>query len=407
MKTALLPALALPLLALATPALAQPVLIADSGDSAWVLGAALLVALAALPGLALVQSRHDDGRAAGAMLAGSALAALVFVAIGYTLSFGEGSAVLGDAGNAFLLNLLAIREGTSVSEGVFALFELTVALFAVGLLTASVASRARPGWLLPFAGLWTLMVYVPVARWIWSGWLSDLGASDYAGGIVVSTTAGVAALVVALLLRRRDHVEAGHDARLRLAGIGLVSVGWLALLGGKVYGAGDDAAAAIVNGLVAASAALLVGMAIDHWRATGTPAVGTNALLAGLAAVSAGADAVGVPGAMLLGVVGAVAAAAASGLARRLDLGSAASAFSTVGAPAMAGAVLFPLFVPVPLGGVGFAEGNGLVTALAAQSVAVLAVALWTVVATAIAALSISMIVPMRETGGPQIIVNS
>ena len=399
MKSILQAVVAAAMLGAAAPALAQPVLIADSGDSAWTLAAALLVMLAALPGIALFYGRGRTGPTGLALIASSALASLLFVAIGFSLAFGDGSAILGNAANAMLANLLPIRDGTGISEGVFALFELTVALFAVGIFVGSVAEKSRPGWLLPFSGLWLLIVYVPVARWVWTGWLADNGVADFAGGIVVQTTAGVAALVVAFLLRAKGGTDVQHDSRIALAGAALMWVGWLGVIGGKIYGAGDDAGSAMLNAQVAASAAVIVGMALERWR-TGTVSVFgvTNAALAGLAAVSTGADVVGVGGAMALGLAGAIAAWGAAAFVARMKLGSAASAFTIHGAPGMVGAVAFPVFILTTLGGPGFADGNGLVNSLVAQFIAVVAVALWAAVASAIAALIVSMVVPMRGT---------
>ena len=382
---------------IATPSLAQPALVADSGDSGWVLLCGLLVLVTALPGAALLYTRNRAAAATGVLPLVMALATLIFVAIGYSLAFGEGTAWLGGAGNAFLGDLLPLREGATVSEGVFAFFELGVCLTSIAILVSSLADRARAGWLIPFAGLWTLIVYVPVARWLWSGWLIDLGASDFGGGVVVQATAGLASLVIALMLRAQGRGELSAESRLPLAGAALLSVALLAVLGGKIYGAGDDAASVLFNALSAAAAAALAGAALQRWRdghATGLGAAASA--LAGVAAVSAGADAIGVGGAMVLGIGGAAVMHAATWLLGRTGAGAAASAFAVQAAPALSGAILFPLFVPT-LGGAGFADGASLVTSLAAQAVAVAAVALWTIVATTIAALMVSMVVPMRQ----------
>lgn len=377
--------------------MAQPLLIADSGDSGWVLVASMLLILG-IPGAAMVYGRGRTASLGTILLITTALVTLLFVGIGYSLAFGEGTSLLGGAGNAMLGDLLPVRDGATISEGVFAFFELCVALFALAVLVAAIANRARTAWLIPFAGLWLLLVYVPVARWVWSGWLADLGAADFGGGIVVQTTVGIAALVVAFMVRDRTREQLQAESSLPLIGAAFMWVAWLALLGGKIYGAGEDAAAVIFNAQVAAAAALLAGVALDRWRHGAISGVGAaGGALSGIAAIGAGADSVGIGGAMLIGIVGALASHGAAWAVGRAGVSSAANAFSTTAAPAMAGAIVFPLFVPI-LGGAGFANSASLVTSLAAQAVAVVSVALWTLVATAIAALMVSMVIPMRST---------
>lgn len=380
---------------ISSSALAQPVLIADSGDSGWVLVASVLVFIG-IPGAALFYGRGRAASLGMILLITTAIATLLFVGIGYSLAFGDGSSLLGGAGNAMLGDLLPVREGATISEGVFAFFELCVALFALAILVAAIAGRARTAWLIPFAGLWLLLVYVPVARWIWSGWLSDLGAADFGGGIVVQITVGVAALVVGFMVRDKARGRLQVESPLPLVGAAFMWVAWLALLGGKIYGAGEDAAAVIFNAQVAAAAAVLAAVALDRWRHGAISGLGAaGGALSGIAAISAGADSVGIGGAMLIGIAGALASHGAAWAVGRAGVDSTANAFSTTAAPAMAGAIAFPLFVPI-LGGAGFADNASLVTSLAAQAVAVVSVSLWAVVATAIAALMVSMVIPMR-----------
>ncbi len=376
----------------ASPAFAQPVIVADSGDSAWVLAASLVILAAGLPGLWLTYGTAT--RTNAVLPVAVALGTLVFVAIGYSLAFGEGSPVLGGSGNAFLANLADLRDGTTISDAVFVVFQLAIALFALTIVTASLAPAARPGWLIPFSGLWLLIVYVPVARWAGSGWLTDLGAIDVAGGLTVQASAGTAALVGSLLLGRK-RTTAPSPPVTSAIGPMLIAAGWLAVLGGSALGAGDDAATALLNGLTAAASgslvALLVRIRRDDAFETGHALVGA---LAGLAATSACAGLVGIGGAVALGAIGAIAALASAALLGRT--GSPMSAFPLHGAGGIAGAVAYPFFVLPALGGPGFAEGGSLVTQLAAQGVATLAVLLWTIVATVIAALSVSALVPMR-----------
>ena len=383
--------------AVASPAMAQPIVVADSGDNAWVMAASILSLIAILPGLAMFYGRGRAGPTGFALFGGIAVASLVFAVIGYSIAFGSGSPFLGGIGNAMLNNLSELVDGATISEPVYVVFETMAALFAVGILCASLGEKARPAWLIPFAGVWLLLVYVPVARWVWPGWLGDLGVVDFAGGLPIQIAAGTAALVVAFLLRARISTEIQHDSRLAVAGAALLWVGFLAFIGAAALGGSDDAATAILNAHLAASAAVVVGMMLERATHGQTTVYGVaNNAVSGLAAVAAGARLVGTGGAMALGALGAVTAILAASAVSRARLGSPASAFTIHAAPAILGSLLFPVFVLQALGGPGFDTGTSLFTQLAAQGVAVLAVLLWTAVATTIAALAISVVAPMQ-----------
>jgi len=391
-------AIAIPGIAAALPAAAQPTIVADSGDTAWMLAASVLVLLAALPGFAMLHERTRTGAPAAALFASAAGVSLLFALVGYSLMFGDGTSLLGGLGSALLADPAELLDGTTISEPVYALFELALAIFAVSLLASSVAQRARFGWLALFAPLWFLVVYVPIARWIaGGGWLAELGAIDYAGGLVIQTSAGVAALVVGLLLGRAGDPQAEHDAQPSLTAPALVWVGWFGLVGGAALGASGDAALAMLNAQLAASAAALTGLGLQRLAGRTLSIHGSAAMaIAGLAAVSAGAASVGTLGAIALGATGALAAGLAALGVRSLDLGDAGRAFVAHGVGGVAGALAFPLFVLPALGGPGFDEGTGVGTVLIAQAIAVGTVALWTIVVTAIAALMVSMAIPMR-----------
>lgn len=377
----------------AAPASAQPIVVADSGDSAWLLTCTVLVLVAALPGVALllggVRSRASQ---AGAL----AIGVLVFAAIGYSLAFSDGSPVLGGAGNAMLNNLSDLRIDTTVPESAYVLFQLAAAALALSLLVVPLVPRARPGWLLAFSALWLLVVYVPVAHWLWGGgWLAALGALDFAGGIVLQATTGIAGLVVALLLRASVSVDEPHAPPVRGIGAALSLIGWFGLVGGSALGAGDDAAAAMIDVVMAGATGIVVTLAVARGRADTAMPLWLGGL-AGVAAITASAGFVGPAGAALLGGVGAIVAVGAARFVRAVGIADSAATFAIFGSAGLVGALLFPLCVAQVLGGPGFDAGSGFVTQLIAQSVAVLAVTLWTAVATAITALAVSTVVPMR-----------
>jgi len=374
----------------ASPAFAQPVIVADSGDTGFVLASALLALATILGGTMLATGRS---LAARGVMGAIALTVLLFAAIGYSLIFADGSAILGGAGAAFLGNLATVRDGLTIPESAYVLYELAAAVIAVALLAAHLAGHARIRWLVPFAGLWFLIVYVPVARWIWSGWLTDLGAIDYAGGIVIHVTAGTGALVASLLLRGSTGRDIVTDGVEPVAGRMLTAAAVLAIIGGAALGGTDDAGTAIANAMIGASAAALVAMLLPE-RAGASVMV---AMLGGLAALSAAGPSIGVVGAMALGAIAAILGWAAQRALAKVDPAGGSTVFAAHAVGGMAGAMLFPLFVLPALGGPGFGDGLNLISQLAAQVIATVAVALWTTVATAIAALAVSMLAPMRS----------
>lgn len=395
---------ALPLLvalALPQPALAQ-VAVADSGDTGWIILCALLVLLAALPGLMLRHAGQVNVRNALSVIAqGAAVAAaasLTWAIAGYSLAYAPGSGWLGGGANLLLANLGQLRDGLTIPESAFVLFQLALALLAACLLVGAVAERTRIGWWIAFTPLWLLLVYAPIAHAIWGGgWLADLGVMDFAGGLVLHGTAGFSALALALIAgARREPSEPGHAPVLTMAGGALLWVGLSGVVGGWALGATDDAATAILNHHFAACAAALVWAVLD--RALGTRSSATGILsgaLAGIAAISASAALVGTGGAMLIGVIAACVCRIGAGLlAGRVDDG--AGIFAIHGLGGLTGVLLLPVFALPLMGGVGFDANITLSGALLSQVIGLAIVTLWAMVGSAIAALIVSVIIPMR-----------
>lgn len=382
---------------------------ADSGDTAWVLVCSALLLLAALPGLALFYGGMVRARnmLSVAMQVGAvvAVASLLWVIVGYTLAFGQVSGGWIGAGNAWMLiNLDDVRAGTTVSESTFALFQMALAAFAPALMIGASVDRARFGWVVAFAALWGLLVYAPVAHWIWGGgWLAaKLGTVDFAGGIVVHTTAGVSALVTALLLGKRTGFPATpmkpHAPALTLAGAALLWVGWFGLGGGSALTASDDAASAVLNTHLAACAAVLVWLGVEAFTRGRPTATGfATGVIAGLTTISPAAQWVSPGAAIVFGVAGAAASYGAIRLIRnRLQIDDSLNVFAVHGVGGALGAMLVAVFMTPSLGGTGYAQGVGMAHQLAAQAVGISVVVLWSAVATAIAALMVSLVLPMR-----------
>ena len=390
-----------------TPAVAQPIIVSDSGDTAWILTASALVLLMTLPGLALFYGGLVRVRNVLSVFmhcfAITAVVSLIWAACGYSLAFGEGDRWLGGFGNAMLGGLADLRVDTTLPESAFVLFQMTFAIITPALIIGAFVERIRFGWVVAFSALWTLLVYVPIARWVWGGgWLAELGTLDFAGGIVVHATAGVAALVVAKLLGERKGFNKTllppHSPALTMTGAGLLWVGWFGFNGGSALGAGDDAATAILNTHLAACAAALVWAAIERIRVGKSTSIGiVTGAVAGLATITPAAGFVGPMGAMLLGLVGGIACFYTVQLIKQgFKIDDSLDVFAVHGVGGILGSLLFPLLILPALGGPGFEDGVTLARQLVAQGIGVGVAVVWSAVVTLIIGLAVSFLIGMR-----------
>ena len=392
-------------------ALAQDVLddVADSGDTAWILTSAALVLAMTMPGLTLfygglVRTKNflSVMVQVGAI---AAIASLLWIVCGYSVAFGHVTNGWLGAGNAWmLLDLGNVREGTAIPESAFALFQMIFAAITPALMVGAWVDRARFGWVVGFCALWGLVVYAPVAHWLWGGgWLSAaIGTKDFAGGIVVHTTAGVSALVAALLLGKRQGfprtLMLPHSPSLTMVGAAMLWMGWFGFNGGSALAANDDAAMAIINTHVAACVAALVWILIERIKVGKPTSVGfATGAIAGLATVTPAAGYVSPGGAMLLGLAAALVCFPMIQIVKqKLKIDDSLDVFAVHGVGGMTGSVLLGVLISPAFGGVGFDEGKTIASQLAAQFVGVGAVAIWSAVASAVIAVVVSLAFPMR-----------
>lgn len=294
----------------------EPIAAVDNSGTAWVLVCAALV-LIMTPGIALFYGgmvrRTNVLSVIVQAFAGMAVVSVVWVLLGFTLAFGGSNPIIGgfeDLG-------LPISAGNQIVPTVpliaFALFQMMLAIFAGALILGAGAERWRFTAYLGFVGVWSLLVYAPIAHWVFDphGWAAQWGVLDFAGGIVVQVTAGATALGVAITLGRRrgwpDDVPRPHNLPLVMTGLGLVWFGWFGLVGGPAYFGGAVAAVAMLNAQVAAAAGLLSWLILDRVRHGKPTALGAaSGAVAGLVAIS--------PGAGYVSTVAAVAVGATSGV---------------------------------------------------------------------------------------------
>lgn len=411
MKPSAALAVAIGLTVLPSAAFAQDgkVDIADTGDTAWLLMSSALVLMMTMPGLSLFYGGLVRAKNFLSVLvqcgAVAAAASLLWIVIGYTLAFGQVSSGWLGGGNAWMLiDLGNIRDGLYVPESTFALFQMTFAAITPALMVGAWVDRARFGWVMGFCVLWSLMVYAPVAHWVWGGgWLSTgLGTLDFAGGIVVHTTAGVSALIAAMLLGRRDGFPKTpllpHAPSLTMAGAALLWVGWFGFNGGSALAANDDAASAILNTHAAASTAALVWLLIERWLVGKPTSVGfATGAIAGLATVTPAAGFISPGAAILFGAIAAIVCYGAIQLVKhRFRIDDSLDVFAVHGVGGIVGSLMLAFFLSEGLGGTGYAEGMGMGSQFMAQLIGVVVTLIWSAIASAVIAVMVSVVFPMR-----------
>ncbi|HEX6977929.1 MAG TPA: ammonium transporter [Alphaproteobacteria bacterium] len=312
----------------ANEAMAQDAPTIDTGDTAWMLTSTTLVLMMTVPGIALFYAGMVRKKnVLSTMMQSFAICCLitiVWMVIGYSLAFGNGNAYVGDL-SRFLLASLAwdtpftLGEGLdgaatmTIPEPLFMMFQMTFAIITPALICGGFADRMKFSALLWFMGIWSILVYAPIAHWVWhpNGFLFAWGVLDFAGGTVVHINAGVAGLVAAIVLGKRKGY--GHDnfapynLTLAVIGASLLWVGWFGFNAGSSVGAGARAAMAMAVTQIATAAAALAWM-FAEWVTRGKPSVLgiISGAVAGLVAITPASGFVMAGGALVIGVVAGI-----------------------------------------------------------------------------------------------------
>jgi len=362
---------AMPALSLILPAAFLPnsaLAAADSGDSAWILTATALVLFMTLPGLALFYAGLVQARNVVSVLAHhfalACLASVLWVVAGYSLAFSGNGAWIGDLGQLFLGNIAFDSLSGTIPESLFAAFQMTFAIITPALIIGAYVERIKFSAMLIFSGLWLLFVYAPVTHWVWGGGImASWGVMDFAGGIVVHATAGTAALVAALVIGKRRSFPASltppHSPILTMLGASMLWVGWFGFNGGSALAAGAGAGMALLVTHISAAVAALVWMVIE-WVKFGRPSlVGmATGMVAGLATVTPASGFIGVPGALILGLLGGYLCWLAVDVIRnRLKIDDSLDVFAVHGVGGILGSLLVAFLATGSFGGLGLADG--------------------------------------------------
>jgi len=363
----------------------------SGADTAWILAATALVLFMTLPGLALFYSGLVRVKNALSILvqcfAITSLASVLWFAVGYGLTFGDGGSLQGFIGGfdqALFAGMTRDSLVGTIPESLFAMFQMTFAIITPALVIGGYAERVRFSVVLWFSALWLLLVYVPVAHWVWGGgWLARLGVMDFAGGIVVHVNAGVAALVCALVIGRRrgfPHVAMPpHSMPLAVAGAGMLWVGWFGFNGGSALAANGTAAMAVLCTHLGASAGALAWMLVE-WRRYGKPSVlgVITGMVAGLGTITPASGFVGVGGALAIGFIAGIVCFLATQLLKRgLHLDDSLDVSPVHGVGGVVGTLLTGVFAAVSMGGYGFPVQKTMLAQLGVQALGIGATMLW------------------------------
>ena len=378
-------------LAASAAALADAPVATSGADTAWLLTATALVLFMTLPGLALFYAGLVRGKNALSILiqcfAISAVVSLLWVIVGYGLAFGDGGSlqgVIGGLDKAFLRGVLRDSATGSVPESVFLMFQMTFAIITPALIIGGFAERIRFSVVLWFSALWLLLVYVPVAHWVWGGgWLARLGVMDFAGGIVVHVNAGVGALVCALTIGRRrgfPHVAMPpHSLPLTAAGAGMRWVGWYGFNAGSALAANGSAGMALLCTHLGAAAGALAWMALEWWQYRKPSTLGIlTGVVAGLGTITPASGFIAPWAALVIGALaGLVCFAATQVLKRRLRIDDSLDVSPVHGVGGVIGTLLTGVFAATTLGGAGYALPHSLAGQVGVQALGILATAAW------------------------------
>ena len=383
----------------------------SAGDTAWMLSSTALVLLMTIPGLALFYAgmvrKKNVLTTMAHSFATTCIVTVLWVVVGYSLAFMPGNSLIGSFERVMLHGMAFLKDegkitvhhvATSIPESVFMMFQMTFAIITPALITGAVAERMKFAALLCFITLWSLVVYVPVAHWVWEpgGWLAEKGVLDFAGGTVVHINAGVSGLVAALILRPRNgfgkESMAPHNLVLTVTGASLLWVGWFGFNAGSAGAADGRAGMAMLVTQFATAVGALTWMSVE-WLRRGKPSVLglVSGAVSGLVAITPASGFVDVTGALAIGAAAGVACYwGATALKSRFGYDDSLDVFGVHAIGGIVGALLTGAFALKTIGGV---EGN-----IGTQAIGVLATIAYASVMTSIILVIVDLTVGLRPS---------
>ena len=382
----------------------------NQADTAWMLVATALVLLMT-PALGffyggLVRSKNALNTMMMSFIA-LGFVGIIWVIAGYSLAFTTGNNWIGDTSRIFLRGVGVEPQGT-IPHYLFVCYQGTFAIITAALISGAIVERMRFSAYLLFITLWALVVYSPIAHWVWGGgWIADLGALDFAGGTVVHVNAGVAALVAALVVgKRHDYPSSSllpHNVPFVLLGAGLLWFGWFGFNAGSALAASGSAAIAFTTTFLAPMGTLVVWTLLDYTRSGKPTAVGAaTAIVVGLVAITPAAGFIGPMSALALGAIAAIPSYFALLWRAKTSLDDSLDVVAAHGVGGTVGALLTGVFAQKALNGVadGLLFGNP--NQLAIQAIAVAAAIIYSGVVSFLLLKLVGLVVPLRATPDDQ-----
>lgn len=380
----------------------------NSGDTSWILTATALVLFMTMPGLALFYGglvRSKNVLSVMAQCSGIAVMASVLWAVClYSLAFkGGNGGWIGNLDAAFLNGVTtdSVADGTKIPETLFIMFQMTFAIITPGLYVGAVVERMKFGSIMLISALWLLLVYTPVTHWVWGGgWLQKMGVHDLAGGIVVHATAGVSALVMAIMLGKRrgfpSHPNPPHNPGMVYIGASMLWVGWFGFNAGSQVAAGQGAGMSMLVTHLSAATAAGVWAILERVLNGKSSLVGmVTGLIAGLATITPASGDVGPMGAIAIGTIAAVVCYFSVNLIRnKLKIDDSLDVFAVHGVGGILGTILLAFFGQKSLGGLGLVKPMG--EQLGIQLTGLGVTIIWSTIATVIIVLVVKATIGIR-----------
>ena len=388
----------------------------DKSDSAWILTATALVLFMTLPGLALFYGGLVRNKNVLSVLmqcfAIACAVSLVWLVVGYSLAFSDGGAAnawIGGLSHVFFYGIGRDTLEGSLPKSLHGLFQMTFAIITPALIVGAFAERMRFGAMLAFSVLWVLGVYVPVCHWVWGGgWLAELGLYDFAGGTVVHITAGVAALVAAVVLGRRQdwpgQAMKPHNMTMTVMGAGMLWVGWFGFNGGSALAADGNASMAMLVTHISAAAGSLAWVTLEAVKFGKPSALGiATGMVAGLGTITPASGFVGPGGALLIGrAAGVICCYMVLVVKQKWRIDDSLDVFPVHGIGGVLGTLLAGVFASTELGvfsGYGFAKPEyGMLEQVGVQALGVVATFVYTGVVTFLLLKLVGLFTPLRVT---------
>lgn len=371
----------------------------NAANTSWIMTSTALVLFMTIPGLALFYGGLVRPKNVLSVLmqcfAVTCVASIIWFAVGYSLAFGDGGSMnawIGNLDNVFLAKLGEDSMAGDIPESVFAMFQMTFAIITPALIVGAFAERMRFSAMLLFSALWLIAVYVPITHWVWGGgWLGEMGLLDFAGGTVVHITAGVGALVAALVLGNRkgfpQQAMPPHNLTMTVTGAGMLWVGWFGFNGGSALAANGDAGMAMLVTHISAAAGALAWMTME-WIKFGKPSVLgiVTGMVAGLGTITPASGFVGPGGALVIGFsAGIVCYYATQAIKQRWKIDDSLDVFPVHGVGGMLGTLYAGIFASDALGvfsGQGYNEGMNMISQVQVQLVGIAATFVYTGIVT-------------------------